>query len=253
MRCCRVGSAGAGCERVSLDTLFPSGRVINAGKSQHNEDQACCEVVFVQRRPSPKGRLLSREGSEELDGVRTMQRQGHDREGAQRESMRWGTRWCVRNTASPGIPSVSWTSCPCSLPAPLVIPTGQGWLAWGGHWPTCPRGLWRWLPRWPGHASPSEELAAETCCWQHQVCDAGLGLSPEPAVSRHPPSAAPITPAYAALGPASQRQCPVTLSSAADLSCSEFPVPSASSQAHLPFLSLPAGQEWFLFPLLGLV
>uniref|UniRef100_A0A8C0FB83 Protein phosphatase, Mg2+/Mn2+ dependent 1J n=1 Tax=Bubo bubo TaxID=30461 RepID=A0A8C0FB83_BUBBB len=40
-----------------LYTLFPPGRVINAGKSQHNEDQACCEVVFVGRRPSPRGRL----------------------------------------------------------------------------------------------------------------------------------------------------------------------------------------------------
>uniref|UniRef100_A0A8C8SFK6 Protein phosphatase, Mg2+/Mn2+ dependent 1J n=1 Tax=Pelusios castaneus TaxID=367368 RepID=A0A8C8SFK6_9SAUR len=28
---------------------FPSPRVINAGKSQHNEDQACCEVVVVER------------------------------------------------------------------------------------------------------------------------------------------------------------------------------------------------------------
>ncbi|XP_075578514.1 protein phosphatase 1J isoform X3 [Pelecanus crispus] len=39
--------------------------VINAGKSQHNEDQACCEVVFVERRPSPRGRLLSRDGGGE--------------------------------------------------------------------------------------------------------------------------------------------------------------------------------------------
>nr|XP_021154021.1 protein phosphatase 1J isoform X3 [Columba livia] len=45
-------------------------RVINAGKSQHNEDQACCEVVFVERRPSPRGRLPSREGSGELNGDR---------------------------------------------------------------------------------------------------------------------------------------------------------------------------------------
>ncbi|KFV03243.1 Protein phosphatase 1J, partial [Pterocles gutturalis] len=44
--------------------------VINAGKSQHNEDQACCEVVFVERRPSPRGRPPSREGSEELTGGR---------------------------------------------------------------------------------------------------------------------------------------------------------------------------------------
>ncbi|XP_027750965.1 protein phosphatase 1J isoform X1 [Empidonax traillii] len=44
--------------------------VINAGKSQHNEDQACCEVVFVERRPSPRGRLMSREGVGEPDGGR---------------------------------------------------------------------------------------------------------------------------------------------------------------------------------------
>ncbi|XP_010022726.1 PREDICTED: protein phosphatase 1J, partial [Nestor notabilis] len=44
--------------------------VINAGKSQHNEDQACCEVVFVERRPSPRGRLLSKEGCGELAGGR---------------------------------------------------------------------------------------------------------------------------------------------------------------------------------------
>lgn len=69
MRCCGVASAGAWCERKSLYTLFPPGRVINAGKSQHNEDQACCEVVFVERRPSPRGRLPSRESSGELDGV----------------------------------------------------------------------------------------------------------------------------------------------------------------------------------------
>ncbi|XP_023797663.1 protein phosphatase 1J isoform X2 [Cyanistes caeruleus] len=56
------------CERKGLYTCFPSGRVINAGKSQHNEDQACCEVVFVEQRPSPRGRLPSREGSGELDG-----------------------------------------------------------------------------------------------------------------------------------------------------------------------------------------
>ncbi|KAI1231088.1 hypothetical protein IHE44_0008534 [Lamprotornis superbus] len=44
--------------------------VINAGKSQHNEDQACCEVVFVEQRPSPRGWLSSSEGSGELDGGR---------------------------------------------------------------------------------------------------------------------------------------------------------------------------------------
>nr|XP_009670448.1 PREDICTED: protein phosphatase 1J [Struthio camelus australis] len=44
--------------------------VINAGKSQHNEDQACCEVVFVERRPSPRSRLPSKEGTGELEGGR---------------------------------------------------------------------------------------------------------------------------------------------------------------------------------------
>lgn len=71
LRCCRVAFVGAQRERNSLYILFLLGRVINAGKSQHNEDQACCEVVFVERRPSPRGRLPSREGSGELNGVRT--------------------------------------------------------------------------------------------------------------------------------------------------------------------------------------
>uniref|UniRef100_A0A8C0BR07 Protein phosphatase, Mg2+/Mn2+ dependent 1J n=1 Tax=Buteo japonicus TaxID=224669 RepID=A0A8C0BR07_9AVES len=69
-RDCGVASAGAWCERKSLYPLFPHGRVINAGKSQHNEDQACCEVVFVERRPSLRGRPPSRESSGELDGGR---------------------------------------------------------------------------------------------------------------------------------------------------------------------------------------
>lgn len=30
-------------------------RVINAGKSRHNEDQACCEVVYVEGRRSVSG------------------------------------------------------------------------------------------------------------------------------------------------------------------------------------------------------
>lgn len=34
--------------------LWP-GRVINAGKSRHNEDQACCEVVYVEGRRSGSG------------------------------------------------------------------------------------------------------------------------------------------------------------------------------------------------------
>ncbi|XP_042656102.1 protein phosphatase 1J isoform X2 [Tyto alba] len=44
--------------------------VINAGKSQHNEDQACCEVVFVERRPSPRGQPLSKESGGEPAGGR---------------------------------------------------------------------------------------------------------------------------------------------------------------------------------------
>ncbi|KAF7487118.1 Hypothetical predicted protein [Marmota monax] len=35
-------------------SLWP-GRVINAGKSRHNEDQACCEVVYVEGRRSVTG------------------------------------------------------------------------------------------------------------------------------------------------------------------------------------------------------
>lgn len=35
-------------------SLWP-GRVINAGKSRHNEDQACCEVVYVEGRRSVSG------------------------------------------------------------------------------------------------------------------------------------------------------------------------------------------------------
>lgn len=38
-----------------------SGRVINAGKSRHNEDQACCEVVYVESRRNITG--ASREPS----------------------------------------------------------------------------------------------------------------------------------------------------------------------------------------------
>lgn len=34
---------------------FWPGRVINAGKSRHNEDQACCEVVYVEGRRSVSG------------------------------------------------------------------------------------------------------------------------------------------------------------------------------------------------------
>ncbi|KAM6237294.1 protein phosphatase 1J [Porphyrio hochstetteri] len=60
-----VQSPHDGRRRLPWSTGYAE--VINAGKSQHNEDQACCEVVFVERRPSPRGRLLSREGSGEPD------------------------------------------------------------------------------------------------------------------------------------------------------------------------------------------
>uniref|UniRef100_A0A7M4FAW0 Protein phosphatase, Mg2+/Mn2+ dependent 1J n=1 Tax=Crocodylus porosus TaxID=8502 RepID=A0A7M4FAW0_CROPO len=38
------------------------GAVINSGKSQHNEDQACCEVVLVQQRPGQRGNPAGRKG-----------------------------------------------------------------------------------------------------------------------------------------------------------------------------------------------
>ncbi|XP_074833566.1 protein phosphatase 1J isoform X3 [Carettochelys insculpta] len=42
--------------------------VINAGKSQHNEDQACCEVVVVGRRCSPqRGSLAPQESAVEAE------------------------------------------------------------------------------------------------------------------------------------------------------------------------------------------
>ncbi|XP_063212747.1 protein phosphatase 1J isoform X2 [Chroicocephalus ridibundus] len=63
-----VQSPRDGRRRLPWSTGYAE--VINAGKSQHNEDQACCEVMFVERRPSPRGRLPSREGSGELDGGR---------------------------------------------------------------------------------------------------------------------------------------------------------------------------------------
>ncbi|XP_067414890.1 protein phosphatase 1J isoform X1 [Emydura macquarii macquarii] len=42
--------------------------VINAGKSQHNEDQACCEVVVVERRCSRGGNPAPKECTEEAEG-----------------------------------------------------------------------------------------------------------------------------------------------------------------------------------------
>lgn len=154
----------------------------------------------------------------------------------------------------PGGSLGSQSSCPCSLPAPAVVLTGLswGWLAWGGCWPRCP-GSGGGCHAGPVMPPFRRSQLPEPRCWQHEVPDAGLGLSQGPSVSRHPQSAAHIAPARAGLGPASRRQSPVSLSSAGDPSCSEFPVPSASSQARSTFLSLPAGQEGFLFPLLGLV
>ncbi|KAM7170602.1 protein phosphatase 1J isoform 2-T2 [Macrochelys suwanniensis] len=42
--------------------------VINAGKSQHNEDQACCEVVVVDRRCSPRCNPAPKECTGEAEG-----------------------------------------------------------------------------------------------------------------------------------------------------------------------------------------
>lgn len=45
---------GPGLVSNLMWSLWP-GRVINAGKSRHNEDQACCEVVYVEGRRSVSG------------------------------------------------------------------------------------------------------------------------------------------------------------------------------------------------------
>lgn len=45
---------GPGLVSNLMWSLWP-GRVINAGKSRHNEDQACCEVVYVEGRRSVAG------------------------------------------------------------------------------------------------------------------------------------------------------------------------------------------------------
>uniref|UniRef100_A0A8C0H6N8 Protein phosphatase, Mg2+/Mn2+ dependent 1J n=1 Tax=Chelonoidis abingdonii TaxID=106734 RepID=A0A8C0H6N8_CHEAB len=50
---------------LSLSSLSIPPRVINAGKSQHNEDQACCEVVVVDRRCSPRCNPVPKECTEE--------------------------------------------------------------------------------------------------------------------------------------------------------------------------------------------
>ncbi|KAJ6657939.1 hypothetical protein lerEdw1_001729 [Lerista edwardsae] len=41
--------------------------VINAGKSQHNEDQACCEAVFVERRRYQRSNPVPKESSGDLE------------------------------------------------------------------------------------------------------------------------------------------------------------------------------------------
>ncbi|XP_008108052.1 protein phosphatase 1J isoform X2 [Anolis carolinensis] len=41
--------------------------VINAGKSQHNEDQACCEAVFVEKRRGPRTNPAPKETSGDLE------------------------------------------------------------------------------------------------------------------------------------------------------------------------------------------
>ena len=45
---------GPGLMSNLMRSLWPD-RVINAGKSRHNEDQACCEVVYVEGRRSVSG------------------------------------------------------------------------------------------------------------------------------------------------------------------------------------------------------
>lgn len=176
-RYCGMAFAGTRCERKGLYTFFPPGRVINAGKSQHNEDQACCEVVFVEQRPSPRGCLSSREGGGELDGVRARCFASRHTTGKMPSSRaRDGTRGHVCTLGIPLVhgPCLSW------LP-PSSVPVGlhQGWP--GQTRPTCPGGRQRWL-----------------LCWHlrgHEVSDAGLGSSQGSAVSRHPWSAAHTAPA----------------------------------------------------------
>ncbi|XP_078249491.1 protein phosphatase 1J isoform X1 [Pogona vitticeps] len=45
--------------------------VRNAGKSQHNEDQACCEAVFVERRRSARNNPTAKEAPGDSEGVST--------------------------------------------------------------------------------------------------------------------------------------------------------------------------------------
>lgn len=144
----------------------------------------------------------------------------------------------------------SQSSCPCSLLAPAVV---------GAGWPGRP------LAQVPWWAAEVVATLALSClpfggagCWRRAAGStrcltqgwARARVHPCPDTLDQLPTS--LLPALG-LGPASRRQSPVSLSSAGDPSCSEFPVPSASSQAHSTFLSLPAGQEGFLFPLLGLV
>ncbi|XP_060087201.1 protein phosphatase 1J isoform X2 [Heteronotia binoei] len=44
--------------------------VINAGKSQHNEDQACCEAVFVEKRASQRNNPVSKETFGDPEGCK---------------------------------------------------------------------------------------------------------------------------------------------------------------------------------------
>lgn len=48
-------------------------RVINAGKSQHNEDQACCEAVFVERRRYQRSNPVPKESSVDPEVVSYVQ------------------------------------------------------------------------------------------------------------------------------------------------------------------------------------
>ncbi|XP_065447514.1 protein phosphatase 1J isoform X2 [Chrysemys picta bellii] len=63
-----VQSPRESCRRLPWSTGYAE--VINAGKSQHNEDQACCEVVVVDRRCSPRCNPAPKECTGEAEGGR---------------------------------------------------------------------------------------------------------------------------------------------------------------------------------------
>lgn len=185
-RDCGVASAGAWCKRKSLYPLFPHGRVINAGKSQHNEDQACCEVVFVERRPSLRGRPPSRESSGELDGVRAGAAcAGRDATG---RMPRGRTRdGACRDACTPPLPR-GFPRFPGALP---LLPATSCHRT---HWTTLglagPGRLLAHVPWWVAEVATA---LAQLClpfggdsCWQQEVSEAGLGSSQGPAVSRYP-------------------------------------------------------------------